>query len=84
MLLWKEEYFLDKIMSLKDKKIKFTKQSIFIALAVLFLGLIIWFSINNFVFLVDGLNKAVNYNVEIRERELEFDLEKFESLELSR
>ncbi|MEX0689987.1 MAG: hypothetical protein WD471_01410 [Candidatus Paceibacterota bacterium] len=71
-------------MSLKDKKIKFTKQSIFIALAVLFLGLIIWFSINNFVFLVDGLNKAVNYNVEIRERELEFDLEKFESLELSR
>ena len=69
---------MDKIKVLGKK---FSKNLLFIALGLAMFGLLIWFTIYNFMFLGKNLNNA--FNIEARSSsEIKFDIEGFEKLNL--
>ncbi|MEX1014284.1 MAG: hypothetical protein WDZ80_03950 [Candidatus Paceibacterota bacterium] len=62
------------------KKIKFSRQSIFIVLAILLFGLIVWLTISNFIFIIKGLNDTFGSNLESVQPITNFDKKGFDSL----
>lgn len=66
----------------KKLKTQSWRQIIFLALAVLFLLILTWFVIDNFVFIIDRLNAALNVEKGTNPAPLHFDKSGFDGLHL--
>ena len=66
----------------KKLKTQSWRQIIFLALAVLFLLILTWFVIDNFVFIIDRLNAALNIEIKTSPTPLHFDKSGFDGLHL--